>query len=107
VHRLMQDLGIIGVVRGERTRTTLPADVAARPNDLVDRQILRPRAEPAPGGRSDPRRQLVRVAYSAFIIDAFSRRILGWCVAATLRAELALDASRRPFGRVLATTSPA
>ena len=31
-------------------------------------------------------------AYTAFVIDAFSRRIVGWRVASTLRAELALDA---------------
>ncbi len=30
--------------------------------------------------------------YTAFVIDAFSRRIIGWRVSASLRAELALDA---------------
>jgi transposase InsO family protein len=43
--------------------------------------------------------------YTAFVIDAFSRAIVGWRVSSTLRAELALDAlelaiwSRRPLHR--------
>jgi putative transposase len=92
VHRLMQELRISGVVRGKRTRTTLPGAVAARPGDLVERQF----------SAAAPNRLWVAdltyvatwsgFAYTAFIIDAFSRRIVGWRVAATLRAELALDA---------------
>jgi putative transposase len=37
-------------------------------------------------------RDILGFAYTAFVIDVFSRRIVGWRVAATLRAELALDA---------------
>ena len=37
VERLMRELGIRGVVRGKRMRTTFPADVSARPADLVER----------------------------------------------------------------------
>jgi putative transposase len=92
VHRLMQELDITGVVRGKRTRTTLPAAVAARPGDLVDRQF----SAPAPNRLWVADLTYVATwsgfAYTAFIIDAFSRRIVGWRVAATLRAELALDA---------------
>jgi putative transposase len=92
VHRLMQELGLSGVVRGKRTRTTLPAAVAARPGDLVDRQF----SAPAPNRLWVADLTYVATwsgfAYTAFIIDAFSRRIVGWRVAATLRAELALDA---------------
>ena len=92
VHRLMQELGITGVVRGKRTRTPLPAAVAARPGDLVERQF----SAPAPNRLWVADLTYVATwsgfAYTAFIIDAFSRRIVGWRVAATLRAELALDA---------------
>jgi len=92
VHRLMRELGIAGVVRGKRTRTTLPAAVAARPGDLVERQF----SAPAPNRLWVADLTYVATwsgfAYTAFIIDAFSRRIVGWRVAATLRAELALDA---------------
>ena len=92
VHRLMRELGLAGVVRGKRTRTTLPAAVAARPGDLVERQF----SAPAPNRLWVADLTYVATwsgfAYTAFIIDAFSRRIVGWRVAATLRAELALDA---------------
>src|SRR5262245_34397192 len=37
VERLMADLGLRGVVRGKKCRTTIPDDLALRPPDLVDR----------------------------------------------------------------------
>ena len=37
--RLMRDLGIQGVVRGKKRRTTVSDENAARPADLVDRQF--------------------------------------------------------------------
>jgi transposase InsO family protein len=70
----------------------VPADQAARPADLVQRQFR----------ASKPNQLWVAdityvstwsgFAYVAFITDVFSRRIVGWCVDTTLRAELALDA---------------
>jgi putative transposase len=92
IARLMRELGIAGVVRGARKRTTIPAADAVRPGDLVERQFTAPA----------PNRLWVAdityiatwsgFCYAAFIIDAFSRRIVGWRVSASLRAELALDA---------------
>lgn len=92
VERLMRDLGLTGRVRGKPKRTTIPASVGARPADLVDRKF-----------RADAPNQLWisdityvatwnGYAYTAFVTDVFSRRIVGWRVAKTLRAELALDA---------------
>ena len=92
VARLMRDLGIEGARRGRLKRTTFPGPLAARPADLVDRDFT----APAPN--------LLWVAdltyvwtwsgfvYTAFIIDVFARRIVGWRVSRSLRAELALDA---------------
>ena len=40
VGRVMNDLGLQGVRRGRATRTTVPADIAARPGDLVDRHFF-------------------------------------------------------------------
>ena len=92
VHRLMRELGLAGVVRGKRTRTTLPAAVAARPGDLVERQF----SAPAPNRLWVADLTYVATwsgfAYTAFIIDAFSRAIVGWRVSKSLRADLALDA---------------
>lgn len=39
VERLMRRLGLAGVVRGRRARTTIPADAEARPQDLVNRNF--------------------------------------------------------------------
>ena len=92
VARLMGELGICGVVRGKPRRTTIPAETADRPADLVERNFT----APAPNCLWVADLTYVATwagfAYVAFIIDAFSRMIVGWRVATTLRAELALDA---------------
>jgi putative transposase len=92
VARLMRALGIRGVVRGKPQRTTTPAEPGQRPADLVERDF----SAPAPNRLWVA--DLTYVAtwagfcYAAFIIDAYSRAIVGWRVATTLRAGLALDA---------------
>jgi putative transposase len=92
VARLMRTLGIRGVVRGKPRRTTTPAPAAERPADLVQRDFT----APAPNRLWVADLTYVATwagfAYVAFIIDAFSRMIVGWRVATTLRAGLALDA---------------
>jgi putative transposase len=92
VTRLMRDLGLRGVVRGRRCKTTIPDAVLDRPADRVNRdfKVNRPNALWV----SD----LTYVAtwrgfvYVAFVIDAFARRIVGWRVSSSLRTDLALDA---------------
>jgi putative transposase len=92
VGRLMRDLALAGVTRGTAKRTTIPAQLAERPGDLVERQFT----APAPNRLWVA--DLTYVAtwsgfcYVAFVLDAFSHRIVGWRVAASLHAELALDA---------------
>jgi putative transposase len=92
IERLMAELGLFGVVRGARLRTTIPADLADRPLDLVERDFTAER--PNQLWVSD----LTYVAtwcgfvYVAFVIDTFSRRIVGWRVSSSLRSDLALDA---------------
>jgi putative transposase len=92
VARLMGELGICGVVRGKPRRTTTPAPPADRPADLVERDFT----APAPNRLWVA--DLTYVAtwagfcYAAFVIDAYSRLIVGWRVATSLRATLALDA---------------
>ena len=92
VARLMAELGLSGAVRGRRLRTTIPADAADRPSDLVARDFTAER--PNQLWVSD----LTYVAtwrgfvYVAFVIDTFSRRIVGWRVSSSLRSDLALDA---------------
>jgi len=92
VERLMHELGLQGVRRGKARRTTTPDQAAPRPADLVDRDFSA--ARPNQLWVAD----LTYVAtwsgfvYVAFIIDAFSRFIVGWQAARTLRTDLALDA---------------
>ena len=92
VGRLMGELGLCGATRTRRIRTTHPAPLSERPADLVDRVF----------SASAPDRLWVAdltyvwtrsgFCYAAFVIDAFSRRIVGWRVSSSLRTDLALDA---------------
>jgi putative transposase len=92
VERLMGELGLEGVRRGKARRTTTPDAAATRPADLVERDFSA--ARPNQLWVAD----LTYVAtwsgfvYVAFIIDAFSRMLVGWQAARSLRTDLALDA---------------
>ena len=92
VERLMREMGIRGVVRGKKPKTTIPAPVADRPLDLVGRQFTA--EQPNQLWVAD----LTYVAtwrgyvYVAFVVDVFSRRIVGWRASNSLRSDLALDA---------------
>lgn len=92
VERLMKIQGLRGVVRGRRVKTTLPDNLSERPMDLVNRDFKATR--PNALWVAD----LTYVAtwrgfvYVAFVIDAFARRIVGWRVSTSLRADIALDA---------------
>jgi putative transposase len=103
VARLMRAMGLAGVVRGRKVRTTVPDPAAACPLDRVNRQFKADR----------PNRLWVAdftyvatwsgFVYVAFVIDVFARRIVGWRVSRSARADFVLDAleqalhERRPF----------
>jgi transposase InsO family protein len=92
VERLMRALGVRGVVRGKKFKTTIPDELADRRQDRVNRTftVSRPNALWVA--------DLTYVAtwrglvYVAFVIDAFARRIVGWRVSNSLRSDIALDA---------------
>jgi len=97
VARLMRALGLAGVSRRKSPRTTI-RDREARPApDLVDRDFS------APG----PDRLWVAdityvptwagFLYLAVVLDAWSRRVVGWAMATHLRTELVLDALHMAF----------
>jgi len=92
VARLMRELGIRGVRRGKRVITTRRDDDAARPADLVKRKFV----AHAPNQLWVTDLTYVAtwsgMAYVCFITDAFSRRIVGWRVAANMRTDMVLDA---------------
>jgi len=92
VERLMRELNLKGVRRGRQVRTTVPDETAPRPLDLVQRDFH----PQAPNRLWVADITYVRTwsgfAYTAFIIDAFSRFIVGWHVSRSLHADLVLTA---------------
>jgi putative transposase len=93
VARLMRELGIEGVSRlRKKVFTTLPDPDATRAPDLVKRLFTadRPDALWVTDLTYVPTRS--GMAYVCFIVDAFSRRIVGWRVAANMKTEMVLDA---------------
>jgi putative transposase len=92
VARLMGDLGIAGVRRGKRVRTTKADPGAPRHPDLVGRDFT----ATAPNQLWVTDLTFVAtwagVAYVCFIVDAFSRMIVGWRVASHMRTTMVLDA---------------
>jgi putative transposase len=93
VERLMRRLGLQGVVRGRKSvRTTVGDGAADRPADLVARQF---RAS-APDRLWVADLTYVKThsgwVYVAFVIDVFSRFVVGWQASRSLRTDLALDA---------------
>jgi putative transposase len=92
VARLMRELGIRGVSRRRKVFTTRPDPDALRAPDLVNRDFTaeRPDALWVTDLTYVPTRS--GMAYVCFIVDAFSRRIVGWRVAANMRTEMVLGA---------------
>jgi putative transposase len=92
VERLMRELGLEGVRRGKTRKTTTHDEAAPRPADLVERDFTATR--PNELWVAD----LTYVAtwsgfiYVAFVVDVFSRFIVGWQASRSLRTDLALDA---------------
>ena len=92
VERLMRGLGLRGVVRGRTVRTTVPDEAIDRPVDLVARQF---RAD-APNSLWVADLTYVRTfagwVYVAFVVDVFSRFVVGRQASRSLHTDLALDA---------------
>ena len=107
VERLMRAAGLAGVVRGRRVRTTVPECAAERPLDLVQRQFRATRPNALWVADFTYVATWSGMVYVAFVIDVFSRRIVGWRASATMRTDLALDAleqalyARRPAERLV------
>ena len=92
VERLMGELGIAGVVRGKTPRTTIHDEQAPGPADLVERDFSATRPNQLWVADLTYVRTWSGFVYAAFVIDAFSRLIVGWQLASHLRTDLALDA---------------
>jgi putative transposase len=92
VARLMRQMGLQGVVRGKSIRTTLSDASAPCPRDRVNRQFMAPRPNALWVSDFTYVATWSGFVYVAFVIDAFARRIVGWRVSRSARAEFVLDA---------------
>ncbi|ANY82314.1 transposase (plasmid) [Microvirga ossetica] len=92
VARLMRQMGLKGVVRGKSIRTTVSDAGAPCPRDRVNRQFNAPRPNALWVSDFTFVATWSGFVYVAFVIDAFARRIVGWRVSRSARAELVLDA---------------
>jgi len=106
VARLMRIAGLQGVSRRKRVRTTIRKPGARPAPDLVKRDFTADRPDQLWVADITYIRTWAGFLYLAVVMDAFSRRIIGWSMANHLRAELVIDAlqmaiqQRRPEGVV-------
>ena len=99
VERLMKANGIQGAKRrGKPWRTTKSDPNAARRPDLVERDFTAEAPNRLWVGDLSYLRCWEGVVYFAFIIDVFSRMIVGWQLASHMRTDLVLDALRMALG---------
>jgi putative transposase len=102
VERLMRRLGLRGVMRGKRVRTTVPDACAPRPLDRVNRQFNASRPNQLWVSDFTYVSTWQGWLYVAFVVDVFARRIVGWRVSTSMTTDFVLDAleqalyARRP-----------
>ncbi|MFL1375785.1 IS3 family transposase [Nocardiopsis protaetiae] len=92
VHRLMRRAGLRGITRGRGPRTTTPAPGPDTRPDLVERTFTADAPNRLWVADITYVRTFMGWVYAAFVIDVFSRRVVGWQVSKSLRTDLALDA---------------
>ncbi len=93
VERLMRQMGLQGAIRGRGyRRTTIVDEAVTRPLDLVQRDFTAERPNQLWVADLTYVATWVGFVYVAFVLDVFSRKIVGWRVSNSLRSDLALDA---------------
>ncbi len=92
VERVMRANGIQGVTKAKSPRTTIPGPVGDRPGDLVGRVFTADGPNQMWVADITYIRTFSGWVYAAFVMDMYSRRIVGWQVSTSLHTTLALDA---------------
>jgi transposase InsO family protein len=92
VRRLMRKLGLRGARRGKAFKTTVPDENAQRLPDLVKRQFVATRPNQLWVADFTYVSTWKGFVFVAFVIDVFSRMIVGWRVSTSLKADFVLDA---------------
>src|SRR6266571_3731690 len=100
VQRLMKVHGIQGAKRrGKRWRTTKPDPLAQRRPDLVQRDFATSRPNELWVADLTYLRCWEGLVFFAFVLDAYSRMIVGWQLAGHMRTDIALDALKMALGQ--------
>ena len=100
VKRLMRVHGIQGAKRrGKPWRTTIADPVATRSPDLVQRDFSAQRPDQLWVADFTYLRCWEGLVFFSFVIDVFSRRVVGWQFASHMRTDLVLDALRMALTR--------
>ena len=105
VERLMQSMGLQGVIRGRPVKTTISDTALPCPRDHVNRQFKAPHPNALWVSDFTYVATWTGFVYVAFIIDVYARRIVGWRVSRTAHTGFVLDAleqalhERRPARR--------
>jgi putative transposase len=92
VERLMRELGLSGAVRGKKVRTTIPDPAAERAPDLLNRAFVAQAPNRVWVADFTHVTAYTGVIYVAFVVDTFSRRIVGWSAATNKQTPLVLGA---------------
>jgi putative transposase len=92
VERLMRTAGLRGISRAKGPRTTVPGTGPDTRPDLVDRAFTATGPDQLWVADITYCRTFSGWVYAAFVIDVFSRRVVGWQLSKSLRTDLALDA---------------
>ena len=92
VERLMRRMGLRGAVRGRLFKTTTPSEAGERPLDLVQRKFSAVRPNQLWVADLTYVATWSGFVFVAFVVDVFSRYIVGWRVSSSLRTDLPLDA---------------
>lgn len=106
VARLMREAGLEGISRRKKVRTTVSSKGAQAAPDLVERNFTADAPDRLWVSDITYVRTSVGFLYLAVVLDAFSRRIVGWAMSTSLKTQIVLDAlnmalwQRRPSGVV-------
>ena len=92
VHRLMKRAGLRGICRAKGPRTTVGSTAPGMRPDLVERAFTAEAPNRLWVADITYIRTFAGWVYAAFVIDVFSRRVVGWQVSRSLYTDLALDA---------------
>lgn len=92
VERLMRGMGLAGAVRGKTIKTTQSDPARPCPRDQVQREFSAERPNQLWVADFTYVATWAGFAYTAFVVDVFANRIVGWRTSSRPRAELALDA---------------